>query len=288
MDNDQLIQQWELEVKEINDTFTCHPSQQRWTTDERWERLEMLGRGGYGEVWLQKCTTGPRVGDLRAVKELSKMSRQSSEHTSNKFCYQELSALIKFSHQQSLFITMQYFPLGDLQSHITRPLPDGEASTITRQLLRGLSFMHENKFAHRDLKPANILVQEKGPSWWVKLSDFGCSKEATTLRTTVGTPPYWAPELCHIFTHADEESSDCIVDRAYSFEVDIWAVGVIAFRLTTGALPFGDNPYSKLYRYVRQSAPFPTSSLLTNESKSFSEWLMSRSPGDRPTTAQAL
>ncbi|KAI8716257.1 Protein kinase domain-containing protein [Fusarium sp. LHS14.1] len=270
MDNDQLIQQWELEVKEISDTFTCHPSQQRWPTDERWERLEMLGRGGYGEVWLQKCTTDPRVGDLRAVKELFKISRQSSEHTRPNFCYQELSALIKFSHQQyrdyfvssfgwfqrpkSLFITMQYFPHGDLQSHITR----------------------------------TSSFKKRAPNWWVKLSDFGCSKEATTLRTTVGTPPYWAPELCHIFTHADEESSDCIADQAYSFEVDIWAVGVIAFRLTTGALPFGESPYSKLYRYIRQSAPFPTSSLLTGESKLFSEWLVSRSPGDRPTATRAL
>ncbi|KAM6529593.1 hypothetical protein FALCPG4_007722 [Fusarium falciforme] len=100
MDNDQLIQQWELEVKGMSDKFTCHPSQQRWSTDERWERLEMLGRGGYGEVWLQKCTTGPRVGDLRAVKEISKDFGQSSEHENIKIRDQELSALIKFSHQR--------------------------------------------------------------------------------------------------------------------------------------------------------------------------------------------
>lgn len=131
-------------------------------------------------------------------------------------------------------------------------------------------------------------MQEKGPNWWVKLSDFGCSKEATTLRTTVGTPPYWAPELCHIFTHADEESCDCVEDRTYSFEVDIWAVGVIAYRSATGVLPFGDNLRSKLYRYVRRSDAFPGSPLLTDDSQSFMEWLMSRSPSDRPTAIQAL
>ncbi|RSL67378.1 hypothetical protein CEP53_003036 [Fusarium sp. AF-6] len=266
MEDDQLIQQWELEVKEINDRFTCHPSQQRWSSDEKWERLEKLGRGGYGEVWLQECTTGPRVGDLRAVKEIPKDSGRSLEDGHAEVRYQELSALIKFSHQQyrdyfvssfgwfqtpkALFIAMQYFPHGDLQSHITKALPNDEACTITRQILQGLSFMHQNKFAHRDLKPANILVQEKGPNWWVKLSDFGCSKEATTLQTTVGTPPYWAPELCHIFTRADEDSHDWIENRTYSFQVDIWSAGVIAFRLVTGVLPFGSNLHSELYCYT--------------------------------------
>ncbi|KAJ3460794.1 hypothetical protein MRS44_011661 [Fusarium solani] len=217
----------------------------------------MLGRGGYGEVWLQKCTTGPRVGDLRAVKEIPKDVTKASEDGHAKIRHQELSALIKFSHQQyrdyfvssfgwfqtpkALFITMQYFPQGDLQSHIAQALPNEEACTITRQILQGLSFMHQNKFAHRDLKPA-----EKGPNWWIKLSDFGCSKEATTLRTTVGTPPYWAPELCHIFTRADEDAYDFVEHRTYSFQVDIWSAGVIAFRLATGVLPFGRNLHSEL------------------------------------------
>jgi hypothetical protein len=100
MDDDQLIQQWELEVRDIDDRFICHLSQQRWSSDERWERLEMLGRGGYGEVWLQKCTTGPRVGDLRAVKEIPKDVTKASEDGHAKIRHQELSALIKFSHQQ--------------------------------------------------------------------------------------------------------------------------------------------------------------------------------------------
>ncbi len=48
---------------------------------------------------------------------------------------------------------MEYVPLGDLEPYLKAPLPEPQARIITRQLLQGLAFMHENKFAHRDLKP---------------------------------------------------------------------------------------------------------------------------------------
>jgi len=56
----------------------------------------------------------------------------------------------------TLFIAMEYFQHGDLQSYLSRssPLPEYEAREITFQVLEGLSFMHEEGFAHRDLKPA--------------------------------------------------------------------------------------------------------------------------------------
>jgi len=48
---------------------------------------------------------------------------------------------------------MEYLPDSDLQRYLESPLPTNEARDITRQLLEGLVFMHENQFAHRDLKP---------------------------------------------------------------------------------------------------------------------------------------
>ncbi len=53
-----------------------------------------------------------------------------------------------------VFIFMVYLQLGDLQSHLAAPLEEVEASGITKQLLEGLVFMHDNGFAHRDMKPA--------------------------------------------------------------------------------------------------------------------------------------
>lgn len=58
-------------------------------------------------------------------------------------------------------MTMEYIPRGDLQKHLDehpdRPLPEVEVREISKQILEGLSFMHENGFVHRELKPAVIV-----------------------------------------------------------------------------------------------------------------------------------
>jgi serine/threonine protein kinase len=54
---------------------------------------------------------------------------------------------------RSTYITMEYFPLGDLQSHLSGPLPETDVQVIVYQVLQGLEHLHNNGFAHRDLKP---------------------------------------------------------------------------------------------------------------------------------------
>lgn len=61
-----------------------------------------------------------------------------------------------YSTAEELFISLEYFPLGDLQTYLssTSRVSDDDAREITRQVLCGLNFMHNEGFAHRDLKPA--------------------------------------------------------------------------------------------------------------------------------------
>lgn len=59
-----------------------------------------------------------------------------------------------YENAAAVYLTLEYFPLGDLQRYITKPLPEEEAQQITYQVLEGVRFMHENEYAHRDLKPA--------------------------------------------------------------------------------------------------------------------------------------
>lgn len=155
---------------------------------------------------------------------------------------------------------MEYLPLGDLQSHLHSALTEIEGRQITKQILRGLAFLHEEDFAHRDLKPQNILVVSTAPNWRIKITDFGISKRtnwgATKLHTQIGTLEYMAPEVHGFLSHSEGKALD------YGFTVDIWSLGAITYRILTGQSPFGD--LGALYRYAERSSVFPIEPLLAN------------------------
>lgn len=94
---------------------------------------------------------------------------------------------------------MEYFELGDLESYITPKLTENDAKMIGRQLLEGLQVLHGYGMAHRDLKPANIFVARDAPNWWIKIGDFGSSRQITakqnSILSLVGTPNYMAPKI---------------------------------------------------------------------------------------------
>ncbi|VUC24930.1 unnamed protein product [Clonostachys rosea] len=287
-------------VRHVSYVTNPRMRRRRVRKEEIWERQSELGSGAFGRVWLEKCLTGDDIGKLRAVKEITKLQRQSrsSEIDYNR----ELEAIAKFSHKKSfgwyesegaIYIAMEYLEHGDLQSHLNRPFPEDEVRDIVFQLLEGLSFMHENGFAHRDLKPANILVSEHSPNWWVKISDFGISKraeeEATAFRTLVGTRGYIAPEVIGIYC---PEDIDTILDSSslYTVAVDLWALGAIMFKLLTHETIFAEP--LELARYVTARRPFPRALVsekgVSEACMGFLEQAMAHSPTSRPSSSQAL
>ena len=60
-----------------------------------------------------------------------------------------------YDSADSLFIAMEYFPLGDLQKYMSEnePIPERDVQEVTYQVLEGLQYMHQEGFAHRDIKP---------------------------------------------------------------------------------------------------------------------------------------
>ncbi|KAI9766503.1 MAG: hypothetical protein M1840_006460 [Geoglossum simile] len=274
--------------------------QRKMRTEVRWERRRNLGTGSFGTVWLEKLMSKNGGEDHRAVKEIRKGVQRSLDYS------RELEVIAKFSHQkyercfvksfgwyespESVFIAMEYFPLGDLQNYLSPPLPENAVQQITSQILEGLSFMHDNGFAHRDLKPSNILVKSKNPDWWVKIGDFGMSKRAeegqTALRTFGGTPGFLAPEILAKFDLL--EVGDFEVGEEYSVAVDIWSLGELSFRALTGGRPF---PRS-LGAYISGASPFPMGKLrahgVSKEGCDFLSCLMAPMPKDRLTARDAL
>ena len=72
-----------------------------------------------------------------------------------------------------VFIAMEYIEHGNLESHLTGPLPETEAREITHQVAEGLRDLHANNFAHRDLKPA---VGASAPGAPPGMNDTDCHR----------------------------------------------------------------------------------------------------------------
>ncbi|TPP64577.1 Serine/threonine-protein kinase MARK2 [Fasciola gigantica] len=102
-----------------------------------------------------------------------------------------------------------------------------------RQILSAVQYCHQKRIVHRDLKTENLLLDA---DLNIKLADFGFANEfheGTKLNTFCGSPPYAAPEL---FRGKEYDGP----------EVDVWSLGVILFKLVSGALPFDGRSLSEL------------------------------------------
>ena len=245
--------------------------QRKARVEKRWIRQRCLGRGSYGDVWLEFLGDEPNI--KRAVKAIRIKDVWSGVDVNYA---REVKAMVEFSKTKyredghfvhflgwydntrtdTVFLAMEYFPLGDLESHMIEPFAEDSVKVISTQLLHALATMHAAGFTHRDLKPANIFVVQNSPVWWIKLGDFGITKRvqssATALRTMIGTQDYMAPEFFGYVEDQDEE------DPEYTNAVDVWAVGCIVFKLFTQHVPFpsGETMWPlKKYCLGKTSAP---------------------------------
>lgn len=138
------------------------------------------------------------------------------------------------------FIVMEYLEGHDLAKELRErgTLPVPEAVDIALQVCLAMSEAHARGIVHRDLKPGNLFLTRQDGRRVVKVMDFGISKlvldpaeaDLTTTETALGTPNYMAPE-------------QVVSSKTTDYRVDIWAIGVILYRVLTGTFPFsGDGP----------------------------------------------
>ena len=162
-----------------------------------------------------------------------------------------------------------------------------EAIELLEQMLSALDAAHAAGVIHRDLKPANIhLAQLKEGNWRVKLLDFGLAKLTTpgassTPQTQAnivrGTPEYMSPEQARA--------------EPVSPRTDLYAIGVVAFELLTGQLPFqASNPVELLMQHISAPPPSPSSiePSIPPEFEAIILRLMMKEPEERPASALAV
>lgn len=104
-----------------------------------------------------------------------------------------------------------------------------------KRIAEALSYLHARDVGHRDLKLENILFVEEGV---VKIIDFGFAVQSKEKqRTFCGTPTYMAPEIVRRVPYRGPE-------------VDVWALGIMTYRMLTGTYPFMAQTDKELYKKI--------------------------------------
>jgi serine/threonine protein kinase len=179
------------------------------------------------------------------------------------------------------YIAMEYLARGPLRP-LVGTLTDAQVVGVLDGILAGLAHAHEHGIVHRDLKPENVMRTNLGG---VKIADFGiataydelANANLTPLGEFVGAPGYVSPE--QVLGHTATAASD------------LYSVGVIAFELFTGAVPFAEagGGSALLVRKVNQRAP-SMASVRPDLDKRLAEWvdrLLERDPNRRRDGAAA-
>lgn len=182
---------------------------------------------------------------------------------------------------------MEFIKGGDLFDYIAnRPpgLPEDTSREVTRQILSAISYLHSNNIVHRDIKPENVLVVSEEPLH-VQLTDFGFANFVdpesesphSDMKSVVGTGCYMSPEV--------------IDARGHGKPVDIFAVGVVMYKMLTGKLPFEGETLKECYATLMSRSPsFDANPWqeLSPHAEMLCRSMMNVDPDMRPTADEAL
>uniref|UniRef100_UPI00358E2AB9 mitogen-activated protein kinase kinase kinase kinase 4-like n=1 Tax=Myxine glutinosa TaxID=7769 RepID=UPI00358E2AB9 len=152
---------------------------------------------------------------------------------------------------------------------------------ICREILRGLSHLHQHKVIHRDIKGQNVLLTENAE---VKLVDFGVSAQLDRTigrrNTFIGTPYWMAPEVI-----ACDENPDA----TYDYRSDLWSLGITAIEMAEGAPPLCDmHPMRALFLIPRNPPPRLKSKKWSKKFHSFIDSCLVKNYVQRSSTDQLL
>ncbi|KAK3515504.1 hypothetical protein QTP70_023607 [Hemibagrus guttatus] len=184
-----------------------------------------------------------------------------------------------------LWLVMEFCGAGSVTDLIKNTkgnsLKEEWTAYICREILRGLTHLHQHKVIHRDIKGQNVLLTENAE---VKLVDFGVSAQLDRTvgrrNTFIGTPYWMAPEVI-----ACDENPDA----TYDFKSDLWSLGITAIEMAEGAPPLCDmHPMRALFLIPRNPAPRLKSKKWTKKFQSFIDSCLVKNHTQRPSTEQLL
>lgn len=226
------------------------------TLDGRYHVLERIAAGGMGEVFRAHDAVLARevavkvlhrslAGDQGFVERFRREARAAA--TLN---HPNIVAVYDWGAVDGIYyMVMEYVRGRSVRDilNVNGRLTPSQAASVVRQTLQALEHAHAKGIVHRDLKPENILVTGDGT---VKLTDLGLARAFADARSTragavTGTVQYLSPEQIR-GEPADPRS-------------DLYSLGIVAFELLTGQLPFsGETPMAIAYKHLSDRVPPPS------------------------------
>jgi len=232
----------------------------------RFELLDLIGEGGYGEVYRAVQVSMDREVAIKVIHPHLAATPGVSERFSreavvaSKLTHPNSVVYFDFGEVDGLLYLAMEFVKGKALSDLLAaegPLPVSRTAHIALQVLGALREAHNQRMVHRDLKPANILITTRaGDPDFVKVIDFGLAKIVrgpadskppgdglTQTGAIMGTPAYMSPEQIR----GEDLDGRC----------DLYALGIILYVCLTGRKPFmGGTPVETAARQLTD--PIPT------------------------------
>ncbi|KAF2868941.1 hypothetical protein BDV95DRAFT_609203 [Massariosphaeria phaeospora] len=266
----------------------------------KWMKGQLIGKGTFGRVYLGMNIT---TGELIAVKQVEVNAKAAGQDKDKikelvKSLDQEIDTMQHLDHanivqylgcerkEYSISIFLEYIPGGSVGSCLRKhgKFEECVVSSLTRQTLLGLAYLHREGILHRDLKADNILLDLDGTC---KISDFGISKKSDNIygnditNSMQGSVFWMAPEVIRA------------QGQGYSAKVDIWSLGCVVLEMFAGRRPWSkEEAIGAIYKLgsLNQAPPIPedVSRVIGLGGLSFMYDCFTINPAERPTADTLL
>ncbi|KAK5173004.1 mitogen-activated protein kinase kinase kinase [Saxophila tyrrhenica] len=285
----------------------------------KWMRGQLIGKGTFGRVYLGMNTT---TGELLAVKQVEVHHSAPNADPAKiremvKALDIEIDTMKDLDHvnivqylgcerkEYSISIFLEYISGGSVGSCLRKhgKFEEAVVSSLTRQTLNGLAYLHSEGILHRDLKADNILLDLDGTC---KISDFGISKRSADpyhndITNSMQGSVFWmAPEVIRAqsqpggaLAQGEDIHSANAMNKGYSAKVDIWSLGCVVLEMFAGRRPWSkEEAIGAIFKLgsLNMAPPIPedVSDVVGPAAISFMLDCFTIEPGERPTAETML
>ena len=231
------------------------PVTHKKTINNRYRIVRKVGEGQFGKVLLALDTTNKEDVAIKTINRIDKKKLITKTYLNQATkIKREIQIMKECSHPNvvklfsviddlkydKILLVLEYCQYGEIDwkryNHYNEKYFKEDGLTlnrILRDVVNGLDYLHNYKrIIHRDLKPSNLLISRDRT---IKISDFGVSlilennaNDQKELGKTMGTPAFYAPELCQFVNNRLSMIEDISKSKTrIDLRIDIWSLGVV-------------------------------------------------------------